>query len=76
MLRLDRTAEPTKERVVDPIIELHQHLISKYEGSTIRSGALRLQDDVGKLGDRLGSEFGVLIEQRSMPGKCMICGGG
>ncbi len=76
MLRLDRTAEPTKERVVDPIIELHQHLISKYEGSSSRSETLRLQDEVGKLSERLSGEFGSLIEQRAMPGNCMICGGG
>jgi hypothetical protein len=76
MLRMDRTAELTKERIVDPVIELHQHLISKYERSGERAETLGLQDEVTELGQRLEREFDSLLEQRVLPGQCLICSRG
>lgn len=76
MLRMDRTAELTRERVVSPVTELHQHLISKYETSGEGAETLRLQDEVGKLSERLGEEFDTLLEQGAMPGHCLICSNG
>jgi hypothetical protein len=73
MLRMDRTAELTRERVVDPLKELHQHLMSKYENSSERAETLRLQDEVEKLSERLGGEFDSLLEQCVLPGSCLIC---
>lgn len=76
MLRMDRTAELTRERVVSPVMELHQHLISKYETSGERAETLRLQDEVGKVSKRLGEEFDSLLERCALPGDCLICSNG
>ncbi|MBM4443684.1 MAG: hypothetical protein FJ020_00090 [Chloroflexi bacterium] len=76
MLRVDRTAELTRERIVDPVVELHQHLISKYDRSAERTETLRLQGEVAELGDRLRGEFGSLLEGRILPGRCLICSRG
>jgi hypothetical protein len=76
MLRMDRSAELTRERIVDPVVELHQHLISKYDRSAERAETLRLQGEVGELSERLGGEFDSLLEQRVLPGQCLICSRG
>jgi hypothetical protein len=76
MLRMDRTAELTRERIVDPAVELHQHLITKYDRSGERAETLRLQDEVTDLGQRLEGEFDSLLERRALPGHCLICSRG
>jgi hypothetical protein len=76
MLRMDRTAELTRERIVDPVVELHQHLITKYDRSGGRAQALRLQDEVTELGERLEGEFASMLERRVLPGHCLICSRG
>lgn len=76
MLRMDRTSEVMRERVVSPAEELHQHLISKYETSGERAETLRLQGEVGKVSQRLSEEFDSLQEQRALPGDCLVCSNG
>lgn len=76
MLRMDRTAELTRERIVDPVVELHQHLITKYDRSGGRAETLRLQDEVSELGGRLEGEFASMLERRVLPGSCLICSRG
>ena len=76
MLRMDRSAELTRERIVDPVVELHQHLISRYDRSAERAETLRLQGEVGELSERLGGESDSLLEQRVLPGHCLICSRG
>jgi hypothetical protein len=76
MLRMDRTAELTRERIVDPVMELHQHLISKYDRSAEGTKTLRLQGEVAELGDRLRGEFDSLVEGRVLPGRCLVCSRG
>jgi len=73
MLRMDRTAELTRERIVDPVAELHQHLISKYDRSAERAETLRLQSEVTELGERLGGEFDSMVQGRVLPGHCLVC---
>ncbi len=76
MLRMDRTAELTRERIVDPMVELHQHLISKYDRSGERAETLRLQSEVTELGQRLCGEFDSMVQGRVLPGNCLICSPG
>jgi hypothetical protein len=73
---MDRTAELTRERIVDPVMELHQHLISKYDRSAEGTKTLRLQGEVAELGDRLRGEFDSLVEGRVLPGRCLVCSRG
>jgi hypothetical protein len=76
MLRMDRTGELTRERIVDPVVELHQHLISKYDRSGERAETLRLQSEVTELGERLGGEFHSMVDGHVLPGHCLICSRG